>query len=121
MSNVVPPKHRTEDEALWSYVNDLAEELRALKAKLHQSPRTNEADPYCSEAYFEFVTKLRGKMRANVEKNYYPSIKIDGMKLGIDFKGLLYDRKTHRTLPRALAFEVYHKLYDHHLQKPFFK
>ena len=121
MSNVVPPRHRTEDEALWSYVNDMAEELRALKEKLHQSPGTTQADQYQSEAYFEFVTKLRGKMRANVEKNYYPTIRIDGLELGIDFKGLLYDRSNNRTLPRALAFEVYHKLYDHHVKNPFFK
>ena len=122
MSNVVPPQQRSENEALWSYVNDMAEELRTLKANINHSSSSSDAQgKYNSEGYFEFVTKLRGKMRANVEKNYYPSIKIDGMKLGIDFKGLLYDRKTHRTLPRALAFEVYHKLYDHHLIKPFFQ
>jgi hypothetical protein len=122
MSNVVPPSHRSENEALWSYVNDMASELRALREKLNTTGSSGHAtDKYSSDKYFTFVTKLRGKMRANVEKNYYPSIKIDGMELGIDFKGLLYDRKTNRTLARALAFEVYHKLYDHHIVKPFFK
>lgn len=121
MSNVVPPFQRTEDEALWSYVNDMAAELRELKANLHQVPVTTQTSLYQSEAYFEFVTKLRGKMKANIEKNYYPTIRIDGMELGIDFKGLLYDKSNNRALPRALAFDVYHKLYDHHMKKPYFK
>jgi hypothetical protein len=122
MSNVVPPLHRSENEALWSYVSRMAEELKAMKAELNKTTTVSTTqNKYHSEAYFTFVTKLRGKMRANVEKNYYPSIKIDGMELGIDFNGLMYDRKTSRTLPRALAFEVYHKLYDHHLVKPLFE
>ena len=121
MSNVVPPSQRSENEALWSYVNSMAEELRLLKANINNHVVSNVTSKYSSDEYFNFVTKLRGKMRANVEKNYYPSIKIDGMELGIDFNGLLYDRKTNRTLARALAFEVYHKLYDHHIVKPFFK
>ena len=121
MSNVIPPFQRSENEALWSYVSKMASELKELREKLATpTPSRNASDKYSSEAYFAFVTKLRGKMRANVEKNYYPSINIDGMKLGIDFKGLLYDQKTKRTLPRALAFEVYHRLYDHHCTKPFF-
>ena len=122
MSHIVPPFQRSDNEALWSYVNSMAEELRAVKAELNRTAAaSNTQNKYYSDAYFSFVTKLRGKMRANVEKNYYPSIKIDGMELGIDFNGLLYDRKTSKTLPRALAFEVYHKLYDHHLVKPLFK
>ena len=121
MSNVVPPSQRSENEALWSYMNSMAEELRTLKSKIKNPTTFDTMSKYSSDEYFTFVTKLRGKMKANVEKNYYPSIKIDGMELGIDFKGLLYDRKTNRTLARALAFEVYHKLYDHHIVKPFFK
>ncbi len=115
------PFQRSENDALWSYVNELASELRELREKLKTTALSeNMTGKYSSDDYFAFVTKLRGKMRADVEKNYYPSIKIDGMKLGIDFKGLLYDQKTQRTLPRILAFEVYHKLYDHHCVKPFF-
>jgi len=121
MSNVVPSHHRTEDDALWSYVDSMAKELRELKAKLHQSQSNIQKISYQSDAYFEFVANLREKMRAHVEKNYYPKIRIDGMELGIDFKGLLYDRETNITLPRTLAFEVYHKLYDQHLIEPFFK
>jgi len=122
MSNVVSPSHRSENEALWSYVNDMASELRDMKAQLKEKPVSGNTDSkYLSDDYFSFVTKLRGKMKANVEKNYYPRIRIDGMELGIDFKGLLYDRKTNRTIPRALAFDVYHKLYDQHCVKPYFK
>jgi len=122
MSNVVPPFQRSENDALWSYVNEMASELRTLKTQLKEKPVSNNTDSlYLSEDYFSFVTKLRGKMKANVEKNYYPSIRIDGMELGIDFNGLLYDKKTNRNLPRALAFDVYHKLYDQHCIKPYFK
>jgi len=121
MGNVVPPFQRSENEALWSYVNEMASELRILKDKLNTTAHSEQINnKYRSEKYFSFVTKLRDKMRANVETNYYPSIKIDGMKLGIDFKGLLYDKRTHKILPRVLAFEVYHRLYDHHCIKPYF-
>lgn len=121
MSNVVSPFQRTEDEALWSYVNDMAAELRSLKDQLHQTPQRKYGSKYQSDEYFEFVTKLRGKMKANTEKNYYPTIRIDGMELGIDFKGLLYDKNTQRNLARELAFDVYHRLYDQHLIVPYFK
>ncbi len=122
MSNVVPPFQRSENEALWSYVNDMASELRTLKAQLKEKSVSNNTDSkYLCDDYFSFVTKLRGKMKANTEKKYYPTIRIDKMELGIDFNGLLYDKKTQRTLPRALAFEIYHTLYDHHCIKPYFK
>ena len=123
MSHLVsPPSQRSENEVLWSYVSDMTEEIRKLRTQIKGTQKAvQEQDKYKSESYFSFVTQLRGKMRANVDKNYYPKIRIDGMELGIDFNGLLYDRRTSRTLPRALAFEVYHKLYDHHLVKPFFK
>jgi hypothetical protein len=126
MSNVVPPFQRSENDALWSYVNDMASELRELKNKLKEtastSPETQQpTGKYISEEYFAFVNTLRGKMRANTDKNYYPTIRIDGMELGIDFNGLLYDKTTQRTVARALAFDIYHKLYDHHIVKPFFK
>ena len=122
MSSVVPPYQRSEHEALWSYIGEMTEEIRKLRAQVEESEKTvRESDKYRSEDYFSFVMQLREKMRANVENNYYPKIRIDGMELGIDFKGLLYDRKTSKTLPRALAFEVYHKLYDQHLKKAFFK
>ncbi len=123
MSNVIPPPYqKSENEALWSYINDMASEVRTLKEQLKSTEVSNNTDgKYLSDDYFSFVTKLRGKMKANVEKNYYPRIRIDGMEFGIDFKGLLYDRKTNRTIPRALAFDVYHKLYDQHCIKPYFK
>ncbi len=122
MSNVVSPFQRSENDALWSYVNEMAFELRGLREQVKQRPvQQRSDDKYLSEAYFAFVTTLRGKMRANVEKKYYPTIRIDGMELGIDFNGLLYNKTTNRNLPRALAFDVYHKLYDHHLIKPYFK
>ena len=95
MSNVIPPFQRSENEALLSYVTGSGTELRTLKAQLKEKPVSNNTDSkYLGDDYFSFVTKLRGKMKANVEKNYYPRIRIDGMELGIDFKGLLYPRNT---------------------------
>ena len=61
MSNAVPPFQRSENEALWSYVNDMASELRTLKAQLDVKAVSNHADSkYLSDDYFTFITKLRG-------------------------------------------------------------
>lgn len=124
MSSVVPPLHRSEDEALWQHVFALTQELKALKQQLQQKKTINTnmgVSQYGSNDYFLFVATLRNKMKANVEKKYYPSIRIDGKKLGMDFNGLLYDKKTNINLTKSLAFEVYHSLYDQHLIKPYFE
>lgn len=119
MSEVVSPFQRSEEDALWSYLNDMAAELRTLKETLRTQNHVPKRDIYQSDTYFSFVTTLRERMQANTKKKHYPTIDIEGMKLGIDFKGLLYDKHTNRNLPRELAFEVYHTLYDKHLVKPF--
>lgn len=121
MSNVVQMNNSTETQALWNYISDLTNEIQTLKSQMQRNNSASHRNHrYNCDEYFTFIATLRKKMKAKVDKNHYPTIQINGMTLGIDFKGLLYNKKTQKILPKDLAFDVYHVLYDHHLDKPYF-
>ncbi len=59
-----------------------------------------------------FVRDFRRKMKPDIRKNYFPDLNYKDMKLGIDNRGLLYDKNTLKILPREMAFKVYRYFYE---------
>ena len=59
-------------------------------------------------------------MQAETDRNFYPEVKVDGMRVGVTSGGLLYDKETSRILPRELAFSIYERLYGLHQKEPLF-
>ncbi len=64
-----------------------------------------------------FVNDFRNKMKPNVSKNHFPEVTYGDKKLGIDNRGLLYDKKTLRILHKDEAFEVYRYFYHQYINK----
>lgn len=109
-------------DTLWSeyvpvWAREMMQELTEIKAELRKCREQRVAQ---SAAYYAFVEKLRVTMRADIDKGVYPEIDIDGMRLGVTFSGLLYDKVTGLTLPRELAYTLYAKLFAMHRESPLF-
>jgi len=96
------------DRPKWA--DEILYELKEIKTILKEIRKTR-AKPYRDKAYFDFVDMLRKKMRADIANEKYPEIDYHGRKLGINFKGWIYDKETTKSLPAHEAFEVYRYLY----------
>jgi len=112
-----PRTGRLWNEPIPDWARAMQQELTAIRTELRKC-REGRAEQ--SAAYFAFVEKLRVTMRADTDKGVYPEIDIDGMRLGVTFGGLLYDKITSLILPRDLAFAVYEKLFSMHRKSPIF-
>lgn len=93
-----------------SWAMELLSEIREIKAQLSvqtQKIERNSAD------FYRYVNELRNSMRADTVNNIFPEVMYDNRRLGITFKGLLYDKKTTELLPTEEAFRAYQYLYNH--------
>ncbi|MEA1892886.1 MAG: hypothetical protein U9N33_09260 [Campylobacterota bacterium] len=101
-----------EDKPKWAeeILGELKEIKQLLKeqrnSEIHNS--TNKA----SQKFYNFIKEFRISMRANTIKNIYPTFVYNNRKLGVDFKGLLYDKSTSRLLSRDEAYTVYKYAYN---------
>jgi len=92
------------------WADEILYELKEIKTLLKESSKA-KSKSYRDKAYFDFVNMLRKKMRADIINGNYPEIDYHGRKLGINFKGWIYDKETTKSLPAQEAFEVYRYLY----------
>jgi hypothetical protein len=98
-----------DDRPLWA--DEILFELREIKDLLTKINRDKNSNRAKSSGYFAFVKKLRRELRADIQNNIYPEITYFHKKLGINFKGYLYDKQTQETLKKEEAFKVYEYLY----------
>lgn len=99
---------REHDEPAW--VKEFRAELKEIKTLLKNGikpPRKKRK----SKAYFEFVDMLRERLKADTEKGIYPELEYKGKRIGVNFKGFLYDKETTNSLSAQEAFEVYEYFY----------
>ncbi len=104
-----------EERPQWA--SELLDELKEIKALLkeHKQPRLKRVTSYNNtEDLYAFIKEFRDKMKADTANNNYPTFNYRGKKLGVDFKGLLYDKETTRTLRREEAFKIYRYAYNLH-------
>lgn len=86
-------------------------ELRQIKDLLS----TNYVKPKTIDSSFrEFIAKFRKNLMPN--ENTYPEINYKNQILGVNYKGLLYDKSTSNLLSRSDAFEVYGYFYQKSLR-----
>ena len=97
------------DSPTWA--KEILLELRRIRVVLEEG---NVQRQGMNDDFREFVANFRAKMKANVNTNYYPEVTIEGRRIGVDHKGLLYDKQTLRLLNKADAFRIYSKLYKEH-------
>lgn len=104
-----------EEKPPWA--EEILDELREIKSLLkeNQAPQKHSVTSYeNSTGLYTFVKEFRRSMRADTLNNIYPTFVYKGKRLGVDFKGLLYDKESTRILPRAEAYKVYEYAYNQH-------
>lgn len=94
-----------------TWVKELKVELKEIKMLLKdmQNPRRNKRK---NQDYFNFVNELRKRLKANTNAEVYPELEYKGKRIGANFKGLLYDKATTKTLPAQEAFALYEYFYE---------
>lgn len=98
-----------EDKPKWA--DEILGELKEIKQLLEEqrnSKNTNKP----SQNFYNFIKEFRISMRADTIQNIYPTFVYNNRMLGVDFKGLLYDKSTSRHLSKDEAYTVYRYAYD---------
>ncbi len=96
-------------EQILSELNEIkskVQEIKNLLSTRYKARRKKDGQ------YYRFVEELRGRLYADVERGVYPEIAYRGRRLGVDAKGMVYDKSTQHILPTYEAFEVYDFLYE---------
>jgi len=103
--NTTPPS-----DILREMLNEI-KEIKALLSSNYQ--KTSRIDISLKE----FVADFRKNLQPNINTNYYPEVEYKGRVLGVNFKGLLYDKSTLNLITTQEAFEVYRYFYNKHLNE----
>ena len=90
------------NDAKWA--NEILQELKEIKQLLKENSKTTKR---VDKNLMEFVDEFRAKMKPDVESGNYPEVNYMGKRLGVDNRGLLYDKDTLRLLSRSEAFKAY--------------
>ena len=99
----------TQDEIpLWA--EDILRELHAVKKLLAQQQQNKQDD----RGLYDFINVFREVMQANVQEGHYPEVELDGERIGVSFKKLLYNKSSGEVYERSKAFELYKALYRQH-------
>jgi hypothetical protein len=102
------PKESSEP----SWVEELREELKEIKALLHAQKRVvAHKKRRKSQAYFDFVKLFRERLMPDTEKGIYPEVHYQGKRIGVNLKGFLYDKATTKSLKAYEAFALYEYFY----------
>lgn len=110
-----------ESEERPKWATELLEETREMKALLIEQKELMNSNTYSNNTtfrhnrrgFYDFIKKFRASMKADVPNNIYPTFEYYGRKLGVDYSGLLYDKKSSKTLSRQEAYAVYKYAYNH--------
>ncbi len=102
-----------EEKPKWA--REILNELKEIKTlleehKQHKAPATQSRQ----NNLYKFIKEFRTAMRADTIEGVYPTFEYQNQKLGVDFKGLLYNKKTSHILGRDEAFRVYKYAYNLH-------
>ena len=93
------------------WAKEIIKELKEIKTLLknRENPRRHKK---LNQDYYKFVDKFRQKLTANTNNDIYPEIIYKNRKIGVNFKGFLYDKETQNTLPSLEAFAIYEYFYQ---------
>ena len=95
---------------------EILDELKDIKELLQKNrinniPANNNYSP--KREFMEFINEFREDMKANVEKGIFPYIIYENRKIGVNFKGYLYDMSNGaKTLSANEAYKVYRYIYE---------
>jgi len=100
------------------WVDEILDELSQIKALLQTHNDLKQTSKKESE-FYDFLREFRKALQADSHKEIYPEIEYKNRKLGIDVKGLLYDKESLDTLTKQEAYKVYEYFYQESLKDGF--
>ena len=92
------------------WAEDILRELHVIKTLLAQQQQTKED----SKGLYDFINEFRIAMQGNVVDNIFPEVELHGVRIGVSFAKLLYNKEDGSTFDRAKAFSIYKQLYSKH-------
>jgi len=102
--------HEDQDRPEWA--KEILDELQQIRELLVEHKSEKRA---VDKQFYRFVKEFRESMRADVANNTYPTFYYNQRELGVDFKGLLYDKESLKILSTKEAFKIYK--YAYHKQQ----
>ena len=99
---------------LYTILDELAEIKQILKMPSNEYKK--EYQKTLPDEYYQFVENFKEKMKEDVINGKYSEIEFEGMRLGVNQRGLLYDKDTNQILPKYKAFDILEKLYNEKYQ-----
>ncbi|WP_151899671.1 hypothetical protein [Sulfurimonas hydrogeniphila] len=103
-----------ESEEIPKWAEQILIELKEIKSMLKEQKTVYKQQIHKSsnKEFYDFIDRFRKKMKADVVNKIYPTFEYNGKNIGIDFKGLLYDKKDLKLLSRSEAYMVYKYAYN---------
>jgi len=98
----------TQDDTLLDVQLQILQELKEIKNLLKLANRTKRKS---KQEYYNFVNKLRAKLKPDTTNNIFPEIIYNSQIIGITSNGYLYNKETNEELKAQQAFKVYQFLY----------
>lgn len=100
-------KKDNQNDILKQILSELVQIKNILKDM--ENPRRNKKK---NQDYFDFVNRFRELMKPDTQNEIYPEVHYKGKRIGVNFKGHLYDKDTTHTLPKIEAFALYEYFYE---------
>ncbi|MEA3522724.1 MAG: hypothetical protein U9R50_07095 [Campylobacterota bacterium] len=100
-----------EDKPQWA--DEILTQLQEIKILLQEQKQHPQSSQKISRNFYAFIKEFRISMRANTTEKIYPTFIYDNKRLGVDFKGLLYDKESSKLLSKDEAYKVYKYAYSH--------
>ncbi len=107
-----------ESETIPQWAIEISNEIKELKELLKEQKSTYANNRYSknktsiSDDFYNFIKQFRVSMKADKANNIYPTFKYFDKELGVDYLGLLYNKKDSKTLSKQEAFKVYRYAYQ---------
>jgi len=95
------------------WVDEVLDGLQHLQDALERT-KTSRSGQHAGHdtAFYAFVQAFRKRLQPDTQANAYPTYYYQTKRLGIDKRGLLYDKDTLRTLSTPEAYAVYRFAYN---------
>lgn len=97
-------------------------ELKEIKAMLRmvlmsEVVQTKKASSIDHDKYIKFVNDFRRKMQPDTILGIYPEFHYGKQRLGIDFRGYIYNKDSSETLSALEAKKIYRWLYENKMSE----
>ena len=103
VEQLLQDQEETSNEILLQILHELKKININLKRALNNKNKNRD--------YYNFINKLRDKLKPNPQENIYPTIRFEDKTIGLSKNGYLYDKATNQDLKAHEAYKLYQFLY----------